>query len=154
MDKLKRPAIDTIPLSTAQDCVQKWRTENGFNCKAFLIPADDLITCLEEMNILQKESNGSYTIQDAENSGLRAYLAIDRPSDQLATPQTEKLYLVGTKIDSQGVHRDIIEDDKKQQRESNIAAKISALKGTGIYDFTAPCPNTCDGNSPLYDPKV
>ncbi len=152
MDKTKTPSIETIPLSTAQACVKKWREENGFNCKAFLIPADDLIACLEEMEILLKNPNGSYTIENAENSGIRAYLAIDRPTNQFATPQTEKLYLVATELDSQGIYRDIIEGEKPEKMETEIFAKILTLKGTGIYDFTAPCPNECDPSSSLFNP--
>lgn len=57
---------------------------------------------------------------------VRAYIGVDENG-------VNKLMLVG--VDSKG--NDLIDDDKKQY----------------IYDFTKPCPSTCDIVSPLYTLK-
>lgn len=133
---------------------KKWQSENGFHCKAFLIPALDLIEVLEEMNILLHQGEGNYKLGDLKNSGVRTYLAIDRPIDTMPVASTEKLLIVGTYVDKEGIHRDIIKGEELEQYEKNIKVMVENLDGSGIYDFTDPCPTTCDNNSPLFNPNV
>lgn len=57
---------------------------------------------------------------------VRAYVGIDDEGEH-------HLMLVGTDRDG----RDLINENEKQY----------------IYDFTMPCPNTCDPGSPLFDLK-
>lgn len=57
------------------------------------------------------------------NVDVRAYIGVDEHG-------VNKLMLVG--VDENG--NDLINDEKKQY----------------IYDFTKPCPDTCDTKSPLY----
>jgi hypothetical protein len=57
---------------------------------------------------------------------VRAYIGVDENG-------VNKLMLVGVDIDG----NDLIDDANKQY----------------IYDFTKPCPNTCDVDSPLYTLK-
>ena len=62
---------------------------------------------------------------------VRAYLAIDSG--------VEKLVIVGTLKDKNGVYRDLLP-----------AAGEAAGAGTNsIWDFTDPCPPKCDPSSPL-----
>ena len=60
----------------------------------------------------------------------------------------EKLLIVGTNIDDKGVHRDIIIDEKLK----GSSPEDNLREGTGIFDFTLPCPVVCDDKSPLFNP--
>jgi hypothetical protein len=69
----------------------------------------------------------SSLMQDENCIGVRAYLAFGN-SD--GNPAEAKLLLVDVEGDISTGGRDVV--------------------GNGIYDFTQPCPTTCDVNSPLY----
>lgn len=131
----------TIPVYTAATWTKRWQQEHPYDAKAFLIPIDDLIDSMEEMDIIIRNPNGSFTIRDIEGAGIRAYMAID-PDEKVKEARGEKLLIVGTKRDEYGIHRDII------QFESNNAA--TAPEGSGVFNFTTPCPSECDPDSPLY----
>lgn len=147
----------SIPVLEAQTYVKKWQSENSAtnkkgglkHAKAFLIPAGDLIDCLIEMEILKDLSCVNTSLVDS--ASIRAYMGIDRPSsDDMQSAETEKLVLVATTKEVDGtnkiIHRDIIEGyDIKNPPPHKLI-------GTGIFDFTDPCPTTCDPNSPLYNP--
>lgn len=112
-----------ISLETAQQWTRQWRSEestyNSHNeCNAFLIPVQDLQGVLAEM--------GNPTDGDA---CVRAYLGVD------PTSNTEKLIIVGTKKDRDGVYRDLLPQEG--------SAEYS------IWDFTSPCPPYCDSSSSL-----
>lgn len=120
-----------IPLSIAQSWAQEWRSEestyNKYNeCHAFLIPAEDLIAVLEEIDA---QSGQKY---------VRAYLGVE------PTTQKEKLMIVGTapEIQKDGsiVYRDLI---------NGYTPSKGVPTDYGIYDFTKPCPPDCDPKSPL-----
>lgn len=66
----------------------------------------DLIDSLEEMGVIKKETDGNYSLHNIKNSGVRAYMGID-PLE--SDGGGEKLLIVGTSVDCNGVHRDIIE---------------------------------------------
>jgi len=107
----------------------------------------DLIDALEEMNVLVKDHKGRYSLKNVKDAGVRAYMAID-PEEKAGGG--EKLLIVGTRIDCNGIHRDIIEGEKPSGcKEGEIEAHVAALDGSGVYDFTEPCPNNCDIKSPL-----
>jgi len=143
----------SIDINKAKTYARKWQHENSTHAKAFLIPANDLIACLEEMEVLINDGDGNYSLKNVANSGVRAYMAIKRPEETPASPETEKLLIVGTKVDGEGKHRDIIEGEAPSRfNDENIETAFSKLKGSGVYDFTAPCPSECDENSPLYNP--
>lgn len=64
---------------------------------------------------------------------VRAYIGVDDKN-------VEKLMIVGTKYDSvTKIYVDMI----------TIVAGNSANVANDIYDFSQPCPTTCDPNSPL-----
>ena len=147
----------SIPVLHAENWVKKWQAENsGLNkngnlihAKAFFIPAEDLIDCLIEMEILKDKSCINTSL--VGSAGVRAYMAIDRPdTDNTPSATTEKVVLVATtkELDSNNktIHRDIIEGYVINNPPPH------KLVGTGVFDFTSPCPNNCDTNSPLYNP--
>lgn len=146
----------SIPVLEAQTYVKKWQSENSainkkgglMHAKAFLIPAGDLIDCLLEMEILKDLSCINTSLVDS--AGIRAYMGIDRPStDHMPSAETEKLVLVATTKEVDGtktIHRDIIEGYVIKNPPAH------KLIGTGVFDFTDPCPSSCDPKSPLYNP--
>jgi len=134
-----------IDIGDAITYAKLWQSKQSNNCKAFLIPAEDLIDTLEEMGVISKESNGQYSVQNIKHSGVRAYMGIDTSEP---AGGGEKLILVGTYVDCNGVHRDIIERSKSTGCPSD-AMMPPGPTGSGAYDLTTPCPNTCDGLSPL-----
>jgi len=142
--------MSTIKMHDAKIWAKKWQDENASHAKAFLIPAVDLIDCLKEMGVLVKQSDGHYKISDLSDSSVRAYMAIKRPPNEAPSALTEKLLIVGTLKNSLGIHKDLVVDDATAGYGEATAA---AIDGSGVYDFTAPCPSECDPGSPLYDPK-
>lgn len=139
-----------VTLEHAKTWAKKWQTENPKHCKAFLMPTIDLIEAFIEMNVLVKQEDGNYSLQDVDSSSVRAYMAID---EKIEEGYGEKLLLVGTKVDCKGIHRDIIEDEKPSGCDDGIVeTAVNALTGSGVFDFTSPCPSDCDINSPLFNP--
>jgi hypothetical protein len=124
-----------ITLAQAVEWTTLWREKNSTNCKAFLIPAQDLTAVLKEMGILTLE-NGVYILDEEKlpNAGVRAYMAIDT---NVKEGNGEKILVVGTEV-VDGNHKDII------NKNSDVE-----MGGSGVYDFSEPCPTTCDLNSPL-----
>lgn len=133
----------TVKLENAEKWTKLWQDNNPNHCKAFLIPAEDLTAVLKEMNILVQQPNGTYVLDNnaLPNAGIRNYIGIDTTNGtKKDNGYGEKLLIVGTTYDATTkVHSDII---KNQQNPTS--------KDSGIYDFTEPCPNECDQNSPLY----
>ncbi|WP_299113815.1 hypothetical protein [uncultured Winogradskyella sp.] len=109
------------------------------DAKAFLISCETIVDILKEMKVLQ-EAKGVITLQNVESSSIRAYLAVN-PKQTEANGQT--LIMVGTMKDSNGVDRDMVEGEK------NAPFSKSDLNGSGAFDFSKPCPNNCDPDSPL-----
>ncbi|WP_452222341.1 hypothetical protein [Lacinutrix salivirga] len=143
----------TIKMHDAKIYAKKWQSENGFHAKAFLIPVDDLIACLKEMDVLAEQQDGHYQIQNVDGAGIRAYMAIKRPKNDVPTALSEKLLIVGTLKDKDGIHRDLVVDEAmSNDYDETLAAKIAMIDGSGVYDFTEPCPSNCDPNSPLFNP--
>jgi len=131
-----------IPVSKAAEWTALWRERCPNNCKAFLLPVEDLIGVLKEMNIIQEQKGGLFKIDEGESEYARAYMAIDALETEGAG---EKVLLVGTKKEpltkEKNIYRDIINGE--------ILTK-DGDPGTGIYDFSNPCPNDCDPGSPLF----
>jgi len=131
-----------IPVSKAAEWTALWRERCPNNCKAFLLPVEDLIGVLKEMNIIQEQKGGLFKIDEGESEYARAYMAIDAEETKGGG---EKVLLVGTKKEpltkEKNIYRDIINGD------------IMAEDGdpaTGVYDFSHTCPDDCDPNSPLF----
>lgn len=138
---------DTIPLIKGKKWAAKWQSENPNKAKAFLIPMEDIIETLTEMNVLQQiPGQASYHLNVNENEGLRAYVGINEDTDP-TVGSNEKLLIVGTVLNQEtGEHCDIVQDGNYP--ESGITRV-----GSGIFDFTLPCPNHCDQGSPLFNPS-
>ena len=154
-----------VYLQKAIDWTKLWRETCPNNCKAFSIPVSDLVNVLKEIGVIKEAGNtGLYTVNSDNNpNGVRAYMAID--PDLIKQPGGgEKLLLLGTKAvwDSRTekiVQRDII--NGKLDNKGNPIHPLDTGHGnlgdpepnTGIYDFTIPCPDFCDPQSPLITGK-
>mgnify|MGYP000684062143 CR=1 FL=1 len=146
-----------ISLKKAIKWTERWREKCPNNCKAFSIPVQDMVAVLKEIGVIQEAGNtGLYVIDEKTPNGVRAYMAID-PALEGEPGGGEKIILVGTEpqIDfdqKKVVQRDII-NGKLDNKGPFVDPKNSLLGedeiDTGIYDFSQPCPNFCDFESPL-----
>ncbi len=138
---------NTIPVSEAEVWTAKWRESCPENCKAFLIPAVDLIEVLNEMGILgDKAAAKAQKRASKRKLDVRAYMAIET-FENGATE--EKILLVGTQQDSEGVYRDILNGSIDGKGETEVKGLKGPEGNSGVYDFTSPCPPYCDDESPL-----
>lgn len=140
---------NTIPLDVAEQWTAAWREKCPDNCKAFLIPAADFVEVLNEIGVLDDAS--ALKAQKTANkigAAVRGYLAIGSETEGI--PPTEKIIFVGTeKIN--GVYKDILDGKIDGQKDQETTLPNFKNTSSGIYDFTEPCPNTCDFESPLND---
>ena len=136
----------TVPLSDAKDWAAKWQSENPNKAKAFFIPMEDIVEAMKEMAVLQDDGSGGFSLSLSADQGIRAYMAIDE-NTPASVGSNEKLLIVGTVKDANGDHCDIIEGGTYP-----TSGGITRV-GSGIFDFTNPCPNYCDPNSPLFNPS-
>lgn len=141
-----KPRTNTVTLENAKKYTEKWQTATkDEHCKAFLIPALDLSELLKEMEILKKNDlTGNYELDESKlaNAGVRGYVGIDTTNGtDKNNGYGEKMLFVGTNYNSKtGQHNDII-----------LNPTNPTSRDSGIYDFTRPCPSTCDIVSPLYN---
>ena len=154
---------NTISEDTAKKWTAAWRSTYSDKKnpkykdlpKAFLMPVVDFIEILNELGVLDnKTALEAQKIATASDIRLRGYLGIDETNNN-----ENKMIFVGTK-EVGGVYRDIINgkiDGKGEVVTSYLSVKqvgeppVVLPPSSGIYDFTEPCPNTCDFESPLND---
>lgn len=127
-----------------------WRIANPENAKAYLIPVEDLVDTLKEMGILtpvgDPEDNNFHYDPGETQQDVRAYMAIDPHLDNPKKGPEEKILIVGTKkiVHSNGTvtYEDIINfPDPDVDGDDG--------KDSGVYDFSLPCPDSCDPGSVL-----
>jgi len=116
---------NTIDLATAKDWTTRWRAmESDYNahndCRAFNIPLKDLKEVIAEDGV----------------ASVRGYIGVEKQIIEGETVFTEKLIIVG--VDANG--KDMI---------SSKDGEALDLNSRDIYDFTDPCPDLCDNESPL-----
>ncbi len=122
----------TIPLKVAEAWTKEWRSRESQQnpnqkCNAFLIHAEVLEAVLAEIQ------------NQPDKKMVRAYLGIDSATKE------EKLMIVGTTPETQEdgsvIYRDLI--------NGTVDGTELGEGGSGIWDFSKPCPPECDPNSPL-----
>ena len=119
---------NTISLKIAKDWAKRWRKmESSYNqhqdCRAFNIPLLDLQEAIAE---------GA--------TSVRAYIGVEKMKVEGENVYIEKLMIVG--VDKNG--KDMI---------SSQDGEVLDPDGGDIYDFSEPCPENCDPNSPLNGPN-
>jgi hypothetical protein len=135
--------LDSVKIHDAENYTAAWQTAHGTTLpKAFVIPIIDFVNLLTELNFINIESDGRFSLNqlDGTEAAVRAYIGIDPKS-----PFTlkEKLFLVGAlKLPGSSNFKEII------QNEKNPIPGMTP-SGSGVFDFTTPCPSHCDDDSPL-----
>ncbi len=129
--------VPTIPLEEAVARVTRFREkmvksaaipENDIP-RAILIPIDDLLAIILKYSTVDEEGNVKSTLQ-----GVRTYFAIKKEDEDLPDEVTALVVAV----DIEG--NDLI----------NTGVGLGEGDGSDIYDFTRPCPDICDPESPLF----
>lgn len=127
--------VPTIPLSEAIDRVTRFRDQlinqvpDTNIPRAILIPIDDLLAIVQKYAAIDADGKITTSLR-----GVRAYFAV-KESDQ-ALPDDVTALIVP--VDKAG---------------NDIITYQNTLQGTDdseIYDFTKPCPDVCDPESPLF----
>lgn len=134
--------LDSIKIQDAENYTALWQTSNGNLPKAFVIPITDFVNLLTELEFINLESDGRFSVNatDGTEVAIRAYLGVD-PTSQFSIK--EKLLLVGAvKMPGSQHFKEIIENEKNPLPGWTPS-------GSGVFDFTTPCPRHCDVDSPL-----
>lgn len=127
--------VPTIPLSEAIDRVTRFRDQlinqvpDTNIPRAILIPIDDLLAIVEKYATIDADGNITSSLR-----GVRAYFAV-KEGDQTLPDDVTALIVP---VDKAG---------------NDIITYPNTLQGTDdseIYDFTKPCPDVCDPESPLF----
>ena len=132
--KVPSPAnVNTIPLDQAIKWTKEWRdlesdyNKNDQKIHAFNIPKIDLIEVLNEKGV----------------ESIRAYIGVKETTNKNKEKQfEEKLLIVG------------VDENGKDLLPSSSLGKTLGAEGNddGIFDFSRPCPDFCDTDSPLNGP--
>ena len=140
-----------ISVGVAKGWTENWR-EKYPECKAFVVPVEDLMGCLEEMNVLtSKKCDGEtvYVYNPGIKRDIRAYMGYD---DEL---KRYHMVMVGTKrfVDARyptgHVYRDIYNGGVDGKSGTLDVPYLSDPSGSGVFDFSEPCPDWCDDESLL-----
>jgi hypothetical protein len=148
MNKAKKNDYQ-IPLDQAALWTTIWRAACPTSCKAFLIPVEDLIGTLKEMSVLREIKPGIFEYNEGIKRDVRAYMAIDPHVGEKGKKPEEKILLVGTEQtlkEGKIVYRDILNGRIDGEL---LEGYDGGDDGSGVFDFTEPCPDACDDDSPL-----
>lgn len=127
---MKTPTKDATRLEDARKWIDKWREQNLDMATSVIIP-------VEHLNILIPHVEPIISLSP-DQGYIRAYFAKnDEDMDCLLLVATIKTIDASTE--------EVIYEDKWRDCEDGGKSLI--------YDFTFPCPSTCDPKSPLYDTK-
>ncbi|WP_353780093.1 hypothetical protein [Winogradskyella sp. 3972H.M.0a.05] len=149
------PPVLQLGICEAIESAQTWRGMNSNRAKAFLIPIADLLACFVEMEIATYNSEKKeFTVKEDVPHDLRAYMGTKNDPSYWNDPNKgygNKLLIVATKWDDRLKKYVDIVDRITNCPENNHKSSINGdgLVGSGVYDFTVPCPNECDPSSSL-----
>jgi hypothetical protein len=134
--------LDSIKLCDAKTFTNTWQSENNGLPKAFVIPILDFVNLLTELELINIEEDGRFALTEMNGTeaAIRAYIGVD-PDSPFTLKQ--KLFLVGAlKLPGSSHFKEIIQEEKNP-----IPGWTPS--GSGVFDFTTPCPSHCDDDSPL-----
>ncbi|MFN0293281.1 hypothetical protein [Pedobacter helvus] len=132
-----RITVPTVPLQEAIDRVTRFRDQlinqvpEANIPRAVFIPIADLMAIIEKFQDLDEHGNIRNSL-----TGVRAYFAVKESDQDLPDDVTALI----VPVDLAG---------------ADIVAHTNGLgeeEDSDIYDFTKPCPDSCDEESPLYVP--
>jgi hypothetical protein len=114
--------VNAIPLKTAQKWAKRWSKKEGDYNKHHHVNA----FLIPKVDLLEVLAEGV--------DAVRAYIGVDDNN-------VEKLMIVGTKYDPvTKIYVDMI----------TVGVGDATAEQDDIYDFSQPCPTTCDPNSPMF----
>lgn len=120
MDAIKK--VNTISLKEAKTWAKRWSKKEGHYNKHHELHA----FLIPKVDLIEVLTEGV--------DAVRAYIGVDDNN-------TEKLMIVGTKFNPEtGIYEDMI----------TVGVGNMAAEQDDIYDFTSPCPTTCDSDSPMF----
>jgi hypothetical protein len=128
--------IPTVSIPDAKARVERFRRQLAGSMpesnipRAILIPIADILAIINKYQFIDKDGNTRNELQ-----GVRAYFAVKQGDQSLPDDVTALI----VPVNLQG--KDIVSDGKSLGTESS---------DTDIYDFTKPCPDQCDPDSPLF----
>lgn len=130
--------VPTIPLNEAIDRVTLFREKMVKSAaipesnipRAILIPIADLLAIIQKYSSVDEEGNVVSKLQ-----GVRTYFAI-KATDQDLPDEVTALVVAVDKDGNDLINTKLGSGDDEE--------------GSEIYDFTAPCPDVCDPESPLF----
>lgn len=128
-----------VPVGDAINWTRNWLSQGAIDPKSlrsFLIPTDDFVQLLIQMNILQQVGDNNYQLNPDNGLDIRGYLGNNGAENKM-------VFVATTNVG--GVYHDII--DGKIDGQTYEGQTMP--DGSGIYDFTRPCPPDCDPNSPM-----
>jgi hypothetical protein len=112
--------VNAIPLKTAQKWAKRWTKKEGNYNKHHQLHG----FLIPKVDLLEVLAEGV--------DAVRAYIGVD-------DNDVEKLMIVGTKYNPvTGIYEDMITVGNTMAEQDDI------------YDFTTPCPPTCDLDSPMF----
>ena len=117
------PTVYSIALSDACRYTRRWR-EAGNTIRAFTIDKQELLDIIDELGVKHQK----------EIKQVRVYFGIK---------DDEKEALVLVAVDEFG------NDITSFMKPGETTQKVEGEEESGTYDFTRPCPDTCDEGSPL-----
>lgn len=147
--------VHPVPIDEAIQWTKNWREKHPDMARAFLIRIEDILAAMEEMGItktvkkpfivtfmektgLRRRNDQKSFTMNSYGKAIRAYMAINT-EDPLTNG--EKLLIVGTTYkSSEGIYCDMVAEGKNPTED---------IDGSGVFDFTMPCPTACDPDSPL-----
>lgn len=127
--------VPTISVPEAKARVERFRKALSGSIpeanipRAVLIPIADILAIVDKYQFTDKDGNTRNELQ-----GVRAYFAIKESDESLPNDVTALI----VPVDLKG--NDII----------NTNNSLGEEEDTDIYDFTKPCPDVCDPESPLF----
>lgn len=77
-------------------------------------------------------------LSEGDIDGIRCYFGLRKivdPKSDMYGMQVMSLVMVGTRLLDDGTNEDVV---------------VTSDGNSGVYEFTTPCPNSCDTSSPLY----
>jgi hypothetical protein len=134
-----------ISYGIAEQWTANWRAKYP-ELKAFLIPIEDLMGVLVDMGVLTENGKNQYEFNEGLKRDVRGYLGLtDNGEPHFVMVGTKKF--PDARFPSGFVHRDLYNGGV--DGKAGTLTGDEGFGGSGIYDFTEPCPTVCDDDSGL-----
>ncbi len=137
---LTQPTTVIIPVATAIERTTNWRnfvTKVSPSASARKLPKAVYIS----KDDIEKLSRLMHQNQDLV--GVRAYFTIDIPAEEEVVNDVSFVMVPVRKVDGKAFGEDVL-------YKEGSGKDITDPDDSEVYDYTMPCPNACDEDSPLF----